>query len=753
MAGLGDIGPPPPFDVPDLASLQYPWSDPAVASPPAPPVLQPGIGVPAAALDAAVLPLPGTAPPPSPADLAGADLPPEPPPPFATAAPDITVHAEQPGQLGVDAISGVNASPLTASPLTPEQLYQQTARQYAGDVRAIPDEAMRQRAENELALRDPVAFGELQVRQQRELEAFTARRRQEMAKADIDATRQHVEDLKASNAATQVKVDALLADSQRIASTKIDPTGGLSGGRAIASVLGAIVGGLVQGRTGSARNAGMDALNDTINRGIEAQKADLVNQREGVNLRRNVLAAEFARNGDMYQAEETVRQAALKHADDLLATEQQSFDPRGRTGLLIASQRQQIAAAQQAAVQTFQQKSFENHLKVQDAARQQQIADETARNNRATTGLGYARLTSEAADRKEARDARASAKQDAADAAKQKQILDRSMGGEVTQVKDAHGKVVGKQLGPITKADGSVWVPTGTETQVSDLQKQHNAATQLVQTLDEIRRVGPEWLLNTTNSDKLQRLKELIGDARLQTLAAKNLGVPTGHDIELAEDFLGTSDPTRYKDSLAGLMQSRASIVRDHNITLKIHGLDKDWDPPDLSKLPTAAAEGDQLTGLTAIEQGQEAKPGAVRGLLPSTSFRDVLTGDRATRNPVLDAEENAVAGPTGLAPEDNAKVLAAIHEAGSSAPAQRADLVSKLAAWAQSPRTPIANGVLGLVHGESPALYDEVVAHLPKEQRDALPDWAGLQQPGRGLPPLPRPVALPEPPPPDWGR
>jgi hypothetical protein len=185
-------------------------------------------------------------------------------------------------------------------------------------------------------------------------------------------------------------------------------------------------------------------------------------------------------------------------------------------------------------------------------------------------------------------------------------IRERAMGGEATVVKDKNGNAVMDengnpqvQVGLITRKDGSVWVPNGTEASITALQKKHNAATNLVQTLDEIRKLGPEWLSDTANSDKSQKLKQLMGDARLQAIAAKDLGVPTGHDIELAENFIGTSDPTRWRDSLAGIMQSRKSIVRDHNAELRTAGLDKDWDPPDLGKKgATAAAGDDQLKDL-----------------------------------------------------------------------------------------------------------------------------------------------------------
>lgn len=202
-------------------------------------------------------------------------------------------------------------------------------------------------------------------------------------------------------------------------------------------------------------------------------------------------------------------------------------------------------------------------------------AAESARHNAATEDLTAQQRDIEAAKALKA------GKTDEA-----KLIRERSMGGESRPVLDKDGKVIGSEVGLITKKNGDVWIPNGTEQTVSALQKKHNASTQLVQTLDAIRREGPEWLTNMGNSDKYQRLKQLMGDLRLQAIAAKDLGVPTGHDIELAEAFAGTNDPTRWRDSLAGIMSSRDSIVRDHNVELRTAGLDKDWNPPDAGALP-----------------------------------------------------------------------------------------------------------------------------------------------------------------------
>jgi hypothetical protein len=151
----------------------------------------------------------------------------------------------------------------------------------------------------------------------------------------------------------------------------------------------AVIGGLYQGRTGSARNPGLDALNEVINRRVAAQQAELAGKREGLSVERSAMANEYARSGDMYQAAEVTRLAALKHADDLLATQQQDYAPDGTRGIQIATMRAGIAGQQAQALQTYQQKKFENSTKLQEAARQQQLADETLRHNRAEESLAW----------------------------------------------------------------------------------------------------------------------------------------------------------------------------------------------------------------------------------------------------------------------------------------------------------------------------------------------------------------------------
>ena len=188
------------------------------------------------------------------------------------------------------------------------------------------------------------------------------------------------------------------------------------------------------------------------------------------------------------------------------------------------------------------------------------------------------------------------------------EINKRAIGGEVTVTKDKNGFVTNTKLANITNKDGSIWVPQGTEASVTELQKQHPQVVAYVQNLDKLRAMGPEWLSDIGNSDKKQQLDQIMGDLRLQAIALKGLGVPTGHDIELAENFIGTSNPTRWKDSLAGLMQSRETTVRDHNALLQSHGLDKAWEPADLGKKVTKQDDPDLREALDIAPTESDAE-------------------------------------------------------------------------------------------------------------------------------------------------
>jgi hypothetical protein len=557
--------------------LVYPWSEPApqpltpeAQAATAPPELQPGIGVPAAALETAVPPAPQFGPPPEGAPPFQPPPEPAPPPPMPYATPPPKSVAEFPGVSitteGQPGAPALGPPPVAGPPLSPEEEhYRQTAEQYSGNPLAIPDDAERQRRLNEL---DPFQLAEANTRDQQARAEMVTRRRKEIADADALAARQHADDWKAANARTQAQMDALLADADKLANTKVDPSGGVHGGRLVAGVIASIIGGLVQGRTGSARNAGLDALTGAIDRGIDAQKADLANKREAINMKRNVLGAEFARHGDMYQAEEAVRLATWKHVDDTLAFEQQNYDPRGRTALLIANQRQQIRGAMQQAAAATRQKFFDNNIKLQDSARQQQLADETLRHNRTSEYVQLRELDERRADREEARDQRRADK--SAEHADKESERDRqfAIGGTAhVQVGDDGKPVLGADGKPavsyddLRNADGSRWRAASPE-ETSKLREKKTAATQLTKLYDRVLairdRAGGEskW----GNSDDYQELKGLEKEILLLKKQGTQ-GMSSDADMENLAGAAGAEDVTSFRSRAAGLKAARARTV------------------------------------------------------------------------------------------------------------------------------------------------------------------------------------------------
>lgn len=250
-------------------------------------------------------------------------------------------------------------------------------------------------------------------------------------------------------------------------------------------------------------------------------------------------------------------------------------------------------------------------------------AGETARHHKAMEAL-----TSQQRDIEAAKAMRAGQVDQA------KLIRERALGGDVVKKTNPDGTVT-KTTDLIRMKDGTLFIPQGTETNVTKLQEQHRASLVLLGTIDEILRLGPEWLSDTAKSDKKQRLDELMGAAKLQAIAANNLGVPTGRDVELATAVIGSNDPTQVRSSLAGLKQGRATVVRNHNLELQSYGLDRPWEPEDFGKEPPTP-EKTSDDRLLAIAAGSRSDaPGALPGTPIDLDYDPV-------KNPVRPTAEDA---------------------------------------------------------------------------------------------------------------
>ncbi len=580
-----DLSGSPLWDESDLSSLTYPWDPPPgdpVASPAGSGSLERADGDPDPGL-----------PPPVDDGLAGApplldQLPPEPPPPLSpdeglagAAMVPAPVDDDLPGAPDMramwapDAISGggdlvppppgSTPAAVPAAPLTPEAV-----------------EVAEQQRLNKLATTDPAAFAEETLRHEADKQKAIAARRSELLARDYETQMANLKAKQDANEATEKKLLQVQADSDRIAAMKIDPTGGVTGFKRIAGIIGAVLGGILQGRTGSARNMGLDALNEAINKGIELQRADIINKRESLGHKNSALKEEVARHGDMFQAAETVRLASLKYADDMLATEQMNYDPQGTTALRIAATRASIAGQQAKHMAEFRQKDFANGLQLQNAARQQQQADDAARNARTEQWLRAKEIAERRADRRQAAadaaDARALARQDRLDlrqdridereavraAKREEDVREFSLGilphvemdAAGNAVLDAAGKPVIK-TGQLTNADGKVWLASSPEAHRL-LTKKTLAASQVSDIINEVLeirgRVGGES--GVFNSDDSQRLKVL--KARLNIIAKSGTeGMSSDADMEKISASLGADDIASFRARSAGLREGR----------------------------------------------------------------------------------------------------------------------------------------------------------------------------------------------------
>lgn len=374
----------------------------------------------------------------------------------------------------------------------------------------------------------------------------------------------------------------------------------------------------------SGPNAALTMLTDAIKDDVASQVRDKENMGRNIGRMENSLDRYHKQTGDLRDAANMkIAEEYKRTADQFEMTAAKYASPKAKLAAMSTANELRMRAAELAGKTGTE--AFNRDVKRQELANQRQQTAISG-GQLALAGkhleLEKNKFAWDKVKDAAAIDAAAQAAAAKGDPAMAKLISERSIGGETVAVKDAEGNVVSTKTGPITMSDGSIFIPKGTEATVTQFQAQHDSVQKLVATLSEIRKIGPEWLSDTANSDKLQRLKQLMADAKLETVAAKKLGVIAGPDEALIGGFLGTDDPTRRKDSLAGIDQSLDSLVRGHNIELHNRGLDKDWTPL-LPKNMTAPTETptDVAMGKVMGDPLREQNPEDVARDLGGTPF------------------------------------------------------------------------------------------------------------------------------------
>jgi hypothetical protein len=181
------------------------------------------------------------------------------------------------------------------------------------------------------------------------------------------------------------ETDAIAQEAAKIANTKIVTPHGA--GFTVLSILGGALGGLAAHGAGQSGNPFIEGLNRGIERNIALQKDEIANRWKTLDVRKNLVAEQYQRSGDMYRAQEITR---IAHYDSAIKQAQilaQDYDPQGTTAIGIAQQTQAVQAQRAAALQAVQQTMFKNKLDLMKAQSEALREQEVARHNKQAESL------------------------------------------------------------------------------------------------------------------------------------------------------------------------------------------------------------------------------------------------------------------------------------------------------------------------------------------------------------------------------
>lgn len=394
-----------------------------------------------------------------------------------------------------------------------------------------------------------------------------------------------------ARAQARVEADAIRQEAQDLANGKFGWSS-KSTGQKFAGILAAVVGGLVAGRTGGP-NMGLQMIEREIERDLQTRKDSLA-------LRRGLLADKTQQADADLRTSEAQRLALYELAIRDVETQAQQFDPRGRAAMDLAKTAMGLRASQAKAMQDAEKRAFEQAKAAADLRKTLAEAVGLERKNAGIGMGGGGGGGAGTAIEKKVFTSEELAKQlppgawvppkgwtgtlkdygQLADAANKGQQV--ASGGAVgaEQRKTQRERVLPDVFNIDEKGNRVPFEPVGTDAEVADLRKRVAGTRKVVKMLDEALALRSGWTSNAGNSDENQRLKALMGAAKLAVKDADSLGQLTEGDLDLIVGRLGTDDFTQYRDFEAGVAQARKLLVDGARTSLVSQGLS-----------PTAAAK------------------------------------------------------------------------------------------------------------------------------------------------------------------
>jgi len=440
-----------------------------------------------------------------------------------------------------------------------------------------------------VARNDPEGYARLQGKQV----LAEAEHRAELEEAASRAERERAAAREQRSAETWKRAEARAeendAEAKKLANERIDPDhwwSSRSTGQKIAGFIAAIVGGLVQGRTGSPRNSGLDMINQEIDRDIDAQKANLANRRDNLGIQRGLVADLYARTGDLERSAEIAGIAARQRAMADLEHQLGSYDRNGKTAHIIVNALQ--AGRSEAQVARDRRTAADHKIQMDKAdlllKEAKQAEDE--RNNRAqnrTANYGIASTNKREANRLVFDEKKLAADglkdERAATHAADAEVLKLGMGGSVRLKRDANNQpIIGVDgrpevvRGNLVNADGQPWKARN-EAVADDLAKKQAVAADLIDYYDEIiairdRSGGESAIMNSDDRQRLDVLEDLI----LKRSKEGTSGMSSNDDMAVLRGAAGAKDVASFRAKGAGLEKGREKVVATLNNEMRHRG-------------------------------------------------------------------------------------------------------------------------------------------------------------------------------------
>ena len=449
-----------------------------------------------------------------------------------------------------------------------------------------------------LANLDPEAYATLQAQHELARQSHATVRFMEETEKQRVQLEQNAKVRQEAAVKAQAATEQLATDAVKLANTEVDPDRwwhSRSTGQKIAGYIAAIVGGFAANNNGG-RNIGLEAINREIDNDIDAQKANIANRRQGLDLRRGLIADQTGAANDAYRQVETVRIAAWENVTNQLTAEAQQYDPRGTAALKIGGYIRNVRQYQAAAIAKWHEgevKRLEGEAKVkleadkQAETKRDNIARVNAQNygtsvqdkhNRATETIDAGKLVNETAKGQaeigklnaEADKLRAAGDIEGADKLQKFGVAGLYEDVEVVDPKTGSKSIVQKPF--LAQAEPG---------EADKIRNRKTATERLVDIMDQALAKRTGWTSDTGNSKEHAEINALWSSATIEMKNMAELGQITPGDAKLIDGLLGSSDPTRWKDPQAGIKQARKNVLDHFRADLKNHGY-KNWKTYDV---------------------------------------------------------------------------------------------------------------------------------------------------------------------------